>query len=67
MTITIVKMVWHSTCKPYSCDKLAQRNYNWRHDNVAGTVPYKLCGKFGLDRIEKWYVCDLKLSQKKNW
>ena len=50
MTITIVKMIWHSTCKPYSCDKLAQGNYKWRHDNVAGTVPYKLCGKFRQNR-----------------
>ena len=37
------------------CEKLAQKEYKRRHDNVARIVHWKLCGKYNLKRSEKWY------------
>ena len=37
------------------CKKLAQREYKRRHDNVARTVHWTLCGKYGLQRAAHWY------------
>ena len=37
------------------CEKLAQKEYKRRHDNVARIVRWKLCGKYNLKRSEKWY------------
>ena len=37
------------------CEKLAQKEYKRRHDNVARIVHWKLCGKYKLKRSEKWY------------
>ena len=37
------------------CEKLAQKEYNRRHDNVARIVHWKFCGKCNLKRSEKWY------------
>ena len=36
------------------CEKLVQREYKRRHDNVANMVHYKLCEKYGLES-ERWY------------
>ena len=37
------------------CEKLAQKEYKRRHDNVARIVHWKLCGEYNLKRSEKWY------------
>ena len=37
------------------CEKLVQKEDKRRHDNVARTVHWKLCGKYNLKRSEKWY------------
>lgn len=37
------------------CEKLAQREYKRRHDNVARKVHWDLCRKHGLEHHEKWY------------
>ena len=37
------------------CEKLAQKEYKRRHNNVAGVVHWKLCGKYNLKKSEKWY------------
>ena len=37
------------------CEKLAQKEYKRRQDNVARIVHWKLCGKCNLKRSEKWY------------
>ena len=37
------------------CEKVAQKEYKRRHDNVARIVHWKLCGKYNLKRSEKWY------------
>ena len=37
------------------CNKLAQKEYKRRHDNIARLVHWKLCCKYDLDRSEKWY------------
>ena len=37
------------------CEKLAQREYKRRQDNVARKVHWDLCKKDGLEHTEKWY------------
>ena len=37
------------------CEKLAQKEYKRRNNNVARIVHWKLCGKYNLKRSEKWY------------
>ena len=37
------------------CEKLTQKEYKIRQDNVARIVLCKLCGKYNLKRSEKWY------------
>ena len=37
------------------CEKLAQKEYKRRHDNVAKKIHWDLCKKHGLDHQEKWY------------
>ena len=37
------------------CAKLAQREYKRRHDKVGKIVHWKLCGKYNLERKQKWY------------
>ena len=37
------------------CKMLAQKEYKRRHDNVARIIHWELCGKYKLDRAEKWY------------
>ena len=37
------------------CEKLAQKEYKRRHNNVARIVDWKLSGKCNLIRSEKWY------------
>ena len=37
------------------CEKLAQKQYKRRHDNVSKIVHWKLWGKYNLKRSEKWY------------
>ena len=44
--------VWHITSQ---CTPLAQKEYKRRHDNVGRLVHWELCGKYGLDRGERWY------------
>ena len=46
------KTVQHIICE---CKKLAQCEYNRRHDTVAKLVHWKLCEKHNLERKEKWY------------
>ena len=36
-------------------EKLGQKEYKRRHDNVARIVHWNLCGKYNLKRKEKWY------------
>ena len=38
------------------CSKLAQREYNRKHDNVARMVHWKLCATFNLEKSEKRYL-----------
>ena len=44
--------VQHTICK---CKKLAQREYERKHDTVAKVAHWKLCDKNDLQRKEKWY------------
>ena len=37
------------------CEKLAQKEYKRRHDNVAKTIHWELCKKNALEHKEKWY------------
>ena len=37
------------------CEKLAQREYKRRQDNVARKVHWNLCKKDRLEHTEKWY------------
>ena len=37
------------------CEKLAQKEYKRRHDNVARKIHWELCVKHGFDCKEKWY------------
>ena len=37
------------------CEKLAQKEYKRKQDNVARIVHWKLCGNCNLKRSEKWY------------
>ena len=37
------------------CEKLAQKEYKRRHNNVARIVHWKLHRKYNLKRSEKWY------------
>ena len=37
------------------CEKLAQKEYKRRNDNVVRIVHWKFCGKYNLKRSEKWY------------
>ena len=37
------------------CEKLAQKEYKRRHDNVAKKVHLDVCKKNGLEHSEKWY------------
>ena len=37
------------------CEKLTQKEYNRRHDNVAKKVHWDLCKKKRLEHTEKWY------------
>ena len=37
------------------CEKLAQKDYKRRHDNVARIVQWNLRGKYNLKESEKWY------------
>ena len=42
----------HLVC---ACEKLAQKEYKRRHDNVAKKVHWDFCKKNGLEHTEKWY------------
>ena len=42
----------HLVC---GCEKLAQKEYKRRHDNVEKKVPRDFCKKNGLEHTEKWY------------
>ena len=44
--------VQHLVC---GCEKLAQKEYKRRHDNVARKVHWDFCKKNGLEHTEKWY------------
>ena len=37
------------------CEKLAQKEYKRRHDNVAKKVHWDICKKNRLEHSEKWY------------
>ena len=37
------------------CEKLAQKEYKRRHDNVAKKVHWDICKINGLEHSEKWY------------
>ena len=37
------------------CEKLAQKEFKRRHDNVAKKIHWELCKKNGLEHREKWY------------
>ena len=37
------------------CQKLAQKEYKRRHDNVARIVHWEFCGKYGIERGVNWY------------
>ena len=39
------------------CSKLAQKEYKQvRHDNVAKMLHWKLCEKWGFNKVEEWYI-----------
>ena len=40
------------------CEKLAQKKYKRKNDNVTRIVHRKFCGKYILKRSEKWYEHD---------
>ena len=40
------------------CDKLAQKQYKRRHNNVTRIANWKLCGEYNLKRSERWYEHD---------
>ena len=44
--------VQHLVC---GCEKLFQKEYKRRHDNVAKKVHWDFCKKYGLEHMEKWY------------
>ena len=44
--------VQHIICE---CEKLAQKEYKRRHDNVARKIHWELCKKNALEHKEKWY------------
>ncbi|XP_077975551.1 uncharacterized protein LOC144431372 [Styela clava] len=44
--------VFHILCE---CSKLAQREYKYRHDNLARIVHWELCKLYGLNRENNWY------------
>ena len=37
------------------CKKLAQKEYKRRHDGVARYIHWELCGKYQVQRAEKWH------------
>ena len=37
------------------CKVLAQKEYKRRHGNIARIVHWKLCGRYNLGRVDKWY------------
>ena len=37
------------------CGKLAQTEYEGKHDNVARYIRWQLCGKCGLGRANSWH------------
>ena len=37
------------------CEKLAQKEYEKRYDNVTKKVHWDLCKKYRLKHTEKWY------------
>ena len=37
------------------CEKLAQKEYKRRHDNVAKKINWDLCKRHDLEHHEKWY------------
>ena len=37
------------------CEKLAQKQYKRRNDNIAKKVHWDFCKKNGLEHTEKWY------------
>ena len=43
---------WHITSQ---CTPLAQRECKRRHDNVARIVHWAICGKYDIQRDDKWY------------
>ena len=38
------------------CSKLAQREYNTRHDWVGNVIHWEMCKKFKFDHTNKWYM-----------
>ena len=36
-------------------EKLIQKEYQRKHDNIVRIVHWKLCGKCNLKRSKKWY------------
>jgi len=44
--------VEHLIC---SCAKIAQTDYKGRHDRVATSLHWSLCGQLGFSRAERWY------------
>ena len=38
------------------CSKLAQKEYNTRHDWVGKVIHWELCKKFKFDHANKWYM-----------
>ena len=45
------------TLNPISeCNKLAQREYETRHDWVEKVIHWELCKKFKFDHTNNWYV-----------
>ena len=38
------------------CSKLAQKEYNARHDWVGKVIHWEICKKFKFDHTNKWYM-----------
>ena len=46
------------------CEKLPQKEYKRRHDNVAKKVHWDICKKNRLEHREKWYEHALEGAEK---
>ena len=44
------------------CSKLAQKEYETRHNWVGKVIHWKMCKKFKFDHTNKWYITQPKIN-----